>query len=716
MEPGSRAGRGDASEPRPDGSVGAVLVDAAGTLRDVSPAVRRLLPGAVGSAPSLAEAGDGLVDAATGREGIVDLVTAARRLRVPSSTVFAVSDPGPRLLHVEAVPTGRTGEAVLLVLQPVDGLRQNGLQHEALALLARSALRAETARELLQETAETVAATMRVPYVVILQRDGPRTLTTRAAYGWAVAPPHAIWSLPIEPGQVLARALDAPGPVVVPALAADASLARHGALRGSSSGGAVWVPIGGATTAYGLLGVLTAEPRLLRADEAAFLDSVARLLTAAVVRLEREERIRGQALHDGLTGLANRTLLQDRLEQSLALRRRAGGRVAVLVMDLDGFKEVNDTLGHAAGDEVLRTIARRVDEVTRRADTVGRLGGDEFAVVLSEVVDEEDALTAAEHLRDAVTQPMTVAGMDLALEGSVGIAIAPDHGESQGELLRRADAAMYRAKRTATGVRLYSAAEASPTAGIGRLAALRNALEDGQLVLHYQPEVDLRDGRVRSREALVRWQHPDEGLIPPRDFLPLVERSGLAVALTEYVLRQALSDAARWRAAGDGSVLTVNLSRQSLLATGIVDVALGALRDAGLAVTDLLVDVPETAVATDPAAALGALHAFAAAGIATTVDDFAVGPSLLPLLASVPSPRVKLAPQLVDAMEADGGGSAPVVRRLVDLVHDLGRTAVAEGVESDVALKALSSLECDAAQGYLLGRPEPIVPPPGRSG
>lgn len=389
-------------------------------------------------------------------------LTSVTRAGIGIPAAEALKEHG-REAEVMAMSTGDEEPPIGVVLADGDGtIVEMGAaasrlvhQHDAVARIAFAALQSPSLREVLATTATTVADTLHLPYVVVLEVDGATTLTTRAAHGWGGSPPNAVWSLHYGTGEVLDRALDAAVPVVVPDMSREPSLTRHAALRGSREGSAIWMPIRRHGSRYGVLGVLTATRRAFRADEVAFVEGVARVITAAIERLEREERIRLQALHDPLTGLANRTLLQDRLQHALAARRRVGDRVGLLVLDLDRFKEVNDSLGHSVGDELLQHTARRLEAATRASDTCARLGGDEFAVVLTQVRDVGDVISAAHHVRVSLEEPLTVAHATVIAPSSIGIAIAPDHGQAPEDLLRSADIAMYDAKRTATGVAIF---------------------------------------------------------------------------------------------------------------------------------------------------------------------------------------------------------------------------------------------------------------------
>ena len=414
-----------------------------------------------------------------------------------------------------------------------------------------------------------------------------------------------------------------------------------------------------------------------------------------------------QALHDALTGLANRTLFRDRIDQALRVRRRACNRAAVLVMDLDGFKEINDSLGHAAGDEVLVELGRRLTETLRGSDTVARLGGDEFGVLLPEARVPEDVLTAVERIRAAIERSVTVQGLPLSLEASIGIALYPDDGDDVETLVRCADGAMYHAKREKLGWAFYDT-NCIPQ-GTNRLTIvgeLRRALDQRELILHYQPKAFLSDGEVRSVEALIRWSHPDRGLVPPDEFIPVAQQTGLIKPLTLYVIDEALRQCRSWQDEGVRLAIAVNLSTRSLVDPDFPAQVAGLLEHWNVEPSLLEFEITESSMLADPARTKQILEQLAEMKIRLSIDDFGTGYSSLAYLKRLPVSEIKIDRSFVMNMDNDED-DAIIVRSTIDLGRNLGLDVVAEGVESPETWDLLTSLGCTAAQGYYLGRPVP---------
>ncbi|HEY3239215.1 MAG TPA: EAL domain-containing protein [Acidimicrobiia bacterium] len=425
---------------------------------------------------------------------------------------------------------------------------------------------------------------------------------------------------------------------------------------------------------------------------------------------DREEALTRLALHDPLTGLSNRALLMDRLGQALDRQQRSGGLVAVLFIDLDRFKAVNDSLGHATGDQLLVAVASRLRHVLRPTDTVARLGGDEFAVVCDHLEDEADVADIAERLRRALVAPVTIDGQDVKTSASIGVALARSPGASPEDLLRDADTAMYQAK--GGGRNRFEIFEpgmrARSVARRGLAEELRLALERNELRVFYQPEVDLTDESVTGMEALVRWQHPSRGLLAPSEFIQVAEETGLVVPLGEWVLREACQEMARRSGAPgqEGARVSVNLSARQLGQAGLVDTVRNVLRQTGLAPTRLCLEITESGLMDDVEHALGALVDLKALGIHLAIDDFGTGYSSLSYLRRFPVDVVKLDRSFVAGLGADPAATA-IVAAALNLSHALGFGVVAEGVETKEQLVTLRALRCDRAQGYFWSRPVP---------
>jgi diguanylate cyclase (GGDEF)-like protein len=414
-----------------------------------------------------------------------------------------------------------------------------------------------------------------------------------------------------------------------------------------------------------------------------------------------------QALHDGLTGLPNRTLLGDRTSQAIRQADRELVPVALLLIDLDRFKEVNDTLGHRYGDQLLMQVGERLRTGLREVDTVARLGGDEFAVLLPKIASAEGAIVVARKLQAALEEPFTLDDLTLDVEASIGLALYPDHGNDPDELLQRADIAMYAAKDTHAEFVLFDAKldQHSPRR-LALLGELRRAIEDGQLVLHYQPIVDTHTDKVLSVEALVRWQHPERGLLPPADFIPLAERTGLITPLTHYVLKAALRQCRQWRQAGHELTVAVNVSARRLLDLGFPDEVAGLLATWEVPARLLVVEITESTIMSDPAHALEVLGRLDRMGVQVAIDDFGTGYSSLAHLKSLPVHELKVDRSFVMHMTSNAS-DAVIVRSTVDLGRNLGLRVVAEGVEDALTWRELDALGCNAIQGYYVSRPIP---------
>jgi diguanylate cyclase (GGDEF)-like protein len=420
-------------------------------------------------------------------------------------------------------------------------------------------------------------------------------------------------------------------------------------------------------------------------------------------------RLRHQALHDGLTDLPNRALLYRHIERAITTAGREEGLAALLLIDLDRFKEVNDTLGHDRGDDLLVEVAARLRGTLRRGDTLARLGGDEFAVLLCDLPDRSTVADLAARLHEALRRPFSLNGVAVELEASIGAALCPEHGSDVNTLVQRADVAMYEAKRTNAAVATYSRDRDPHSADrLGLLAELRRALACDELVLHYQPKVAIGDRRVIGVEALVRWQHPERGLLGPGEFVPLAERTGTVSELTSWVIDAALAQCARWRAAGLDLPVAVNLAAANIVDPALPDMVAVALERHGVTGDRLECEISEDTVMTDPARAMDVLGRLRAMGLRLSLDDFGTGHSSLAYLKRLPLDEVKIDRSFVIGMAGDEN-DAVIVRSTIDLARNLGLDVVAEGVEDEATLRGLGELRCDVAQGFHLSRPLPAA-------
>ncbi len=419
-----------------------------------------------------------------------------------------------------------------------------------------------------------------------------------------------------------------------------------------------------------------------------------------------EETLRRQARHDALTDLPNRTLLSERVEQALNAARRDDRPLALFLLDLDRFKDINDTLGHHIGDALLREIAGRLQGMLRNADTVARLGGDEFAILLPGA-DEAGARRVAAALLQVLDAPVALAGHTLHTAASVGIALYPTHGSDLDTLLRHADVAMYAAKNAHAGVTVYATAlDVSSIDRHALMTDLRQAITDNTLTLHYQPLASLHTGEVVGLEALLRWIHPKRGLIPPDQFIPLAEQTGLIGAVTSWVLEEALRQWTLWERLGSHPVVQVNLSMRDVQDLCLPDQVAMLLHRHTVPPAQLTLEITESALMADPVRARDVLTRLAALGVRLAIDDFGTGYSSLGYLRELPVHEVKIDQLFVRGMH-EHAKDAAIVHSIVALGHALGLTVVAEGVETRAMWDLLEALGCDMAQGYYISRPLP---------
>ena len=423
-------------------------------------------------------------------------------------------------------------------------------------------------------------------------------------------------------------------------------------------------------------------------------------------RLSQQEKLRHQAMHDALTDLPNRACLFERMRQTRQERGGAAGAAALLMLDLDRFKEINDTLGHVTGDRLLCEIAGRLRGRLEPGGLLARLGGDEFAVLLPDA-DRARAQSAAMRLAEALAAPFDLEGMSLQVEGSVGIALSPEHGRDPGLLLQRADVAMYMAKRHRRTVCVYDPqVDANSLRHLALHGELREAIDRDSLELHYQPKIDLSTESVVGAEALLRWSHPQHGPLSPVEFIPLAERTGLIKPLTHWVVRHALEEAARWAATGLTLPMSVNCSARNLLEEDLPR-TIGALLDrSGVEASRLVLEITETAIIEDPARSLRVLKELAALGVKISIDDFGTAYSSLDYLRKLPAAELKIDRSFVSGLGRDAG-DAMIVRATVRLARDFGLQSVAEGIESRQVMDMLRSFGCHQGQGHYFSPPLP---------
>ncbi len=417
-----------------------------------------------------------------------------------------------------------------------------------------------------------------------------------------------------------------------------------------------------------------------------------------------EERISYAAHHDALTGLPNRKLFSEQLEQALK-RVRRGERLAVLYLDLDHLKRVNDTLGHSVGDKLLKGVADRLRGCVRDIDLVARLSGDEFAIIQTSIGRPSDAADLATRARETIHEPFDLDGHQVIVDISVGISIAPNDATELNELLKTADIALYEAKNTGRGTYCFYQTEMNERMQTrSKLERdLQSALTNGEFELFYQPIVDLEDNKIKTFEALLRWRHPERGLVSPTEFIPIAEETGLIVPLGEWVLRTACAEAANWP---DDIGIAVNVSAIQLTSKNLINAVLGAIASAGLSASRLILEITESVFLENTFANLATLKSVHELGVRFAMDDFGTGYSSLGYLVSFPFSKIKIDRSFIAGL-ADKTESRAIVRAIADLARNLNMRIVAEGVETAEQREQARMLGCTDIQGYLVSAPRP---------
>lgn len=428
-------------------------------------------------------------------------------------------------------------------------------------------------------------------------------------------------------------------------------------------------------------------------------------MQSAIAR--REDQITYQASHDALTGLPNRALFMDRMTQSIELAKRTGAAVGMIMMDLDRFKEINDTLGHHFGDRLLIEIGRRISQTLRSSDTVARLGGDEFAIKFT-TSDISHASEVAYRISGALQAPFVLGDISIDVSASMGIALSPMHAEDAATLMKRADIAMYDAKKNHIAVAMYEpGSDEQNLRRLSLMTELRQAISRDELELYYQPKLQMTSEQTMHCEALVRWKHVKHGLMRPDEFIPLAEQSGNIGLLTKWVLRRAIRQCAEWNRSGHELTVAVNLSALDLFDSELPTFVSGLLADAGLAPTRLVLEITESALMKDPAYALKILRDLKSRGVTLSIDDFGTGYSSLAHLKRLPVDELKIDKSFVLNLSEADSDDLVIVRSTIELGHNMGMIVIAEGVETPEAWQMLKSLGCDLAQGFLMSPPIP---------
>jgi len=593
--------------------------------------------------------------------------------------------------------------------QAEERIHNQALRQRLIAEFGQQAFASSDVEDVLSRAVELVTVALKADFCNVLELDeSGKQLLIKAASGW----PNEIMmrrTVPIRPGGRLEFVLSRREPLIIEDLAkdersADSSLMRVGARSG------IQVPISGTAGTFGILSAHARAERHFGQDEANFLQSVANILAVAIERRSAEERLERLAQFDSLTGLPNRHLFHDRLLKTVAHARRSGEPMAVLFIDLDHFKLVNDTQGHSAGDKLLKEAAARLSQCVRSGDTVGRFGGDEFGAIVSELGKPGDAGVVAQKVLDALAQPFKLDAYDTYVSASIGITLFPADGDNPEALVMNADTAMYRAKEQGRNTYQYFTREMNERA-LARVqmeAALRRAIDHKEFLLHYQPKVDLQSRLICGFEALLRWRHPDpeKGLVLPGEFVSVLEDTGLIVPVGEWVLREVCGQIQAWQREGLAvKPVTVNVSARQFQQKDFESIVRHILREAGIDPSLLQFELTESLLMSDPEGAARTLRGLKDSGVKISVDDFGTGYSSLAYLKRFPIDALKIDHSFIRDITTDPE-DAMITLAIIGLAHSLKLKVVAEGVETQEQLELLAANGCDEIQGHLFSVPD----------
>jgi diguanylate cyclase (GGDEF)-like protein/PAS domain S-box-containing protein len=571
--------------------------------------------------------------------------------------------------------------------------------------LGQAALSKRNSAELIAKAVQTVQEGLGAGVVAYIERSGSEAILRRVEGLGSTPSDSAV--VRIAPGNPLAAVLEQSQPVVLngpwpePLPLPFEWMRRYGALA------AVPVPADGGPR--GIVCAFADAAHAFGPEETRFLGAAASMVSAALHRLDSEARLAYLAQFDPLTGLPNRALLADRFSLMIVQARRRNVSLGVLFIDLDDFKLVNDSQGHAAGDELLKLTAARLQDSLRDGDTVARISGDEFAVILGDLARPDDAALVAQKILDRLAAPLYIQDQEVVVTASIGVATFPADGDNAETLLGAADAAMYRAKQSGRNAFQFFTADINQrTRARAQMGLeLRRALERREFSLAYQPKIDLVSGNPCGAEALLRWKHPERGLVAPVEFIPVLEETGLIVPVGEWVLRRACEDLKEWqRQGGPAMPVAVNLSARQFRQHDLEDRIRAIVTAAGVDPSLIELEITESQLMHDPDHATRVLRALGAAGVRIAIDDFGTGYSSLAYLTRFPLASLKIDRSFV-ADVLDDEADATIVRTIVDMAHTLGFTVIAEGVELDSQAAFLRALGCEQAQGYLFARPMP---------
>ncbi len=583
-----------------------------------------------------------------------------------------------------------------------DAIRTHALRQEAIAIYGQYALETRDIDKLIANAAAISTSGLDVTHSAVYRLSGTADpLLQIAGVGWRADTP-----VSVERESSTGRALLAGTPVIIDDVRdpGDNLAPAHVIAEGLCSGIEVVIPT--ADGAFGVIGAYSREASRFSKDDASFLMAIATSLGTAIGRKRAEERLAYVAQFDALTGLPNRTLFRDRLSQAMTRAERGGSQLAVMLLDLDRFKEINDTLGHRAGDRLLQAVAERLTSVLRTVDTVARLGGDEFTVILEDAESVDAVTLVAEKVVGALARPFPLDDQEYFLTVSAGITMYPSNPGDIETLIMNADVAMYDAKDKGKNNFQFYRAEmnAMKQERLSLEGQLRRATERGELFIQYQPQTDLRTNRIVGAEALLRWRHPELGLIEPNHFIPIAEQTNLILQIGKWVLHHACAQNVAWQRAGMPRVrVAVNVSARQFRAELLETVAT-ALEQTGLAPDCLELEITEGLLIEDPDAASAVLTELKALGVHVAIDDFGSGYSSLSYLKHFPLDSLKIDRGFVRDLSFDPD-DASIARAIIALGHSLDLKVIAEGVETPQQLAFLRDHHCDVVQGFLFGAP-----------
>ena len=590
--------------------------------------------------------------------------------------------------------------------QAEEKIRDQARRQRLIAEFGQQVLASTDLADVLNRAVDLVSSTLNSDFCNLLEldRDG-KHLMFRAAVGWP-----AEWIgrrvVPVRAGTRADLVLSRREPLIVEDYDRDTDasspfLSEFGVRSG------IVAPLFGTTGTFGILSAHALQPRRFTEEEVNFLRNVAYIVAVAIERSKSEERLAYLAQFDSLTGLPNRHLFHDRLTQTMVQAKRSGRPMAMLFIDLDRFKLVNDTLGHGTGDRLLKEAAIRLTQCVRSGDTVGRFGGDEFGAILADLGAGGDAGLVAQKIIEALERPFSLEGNETYVTASIGITLFPDDGEEAGALIMNSDTAMYRAKERGRNNYQYFTREMNERA-LARVqmeTALRRAIERGEFRLHYQPKVDLRSGEICGAEALLRWQHPERGMTAPEEFIPVLEDTGLIVPVGEWVMREACGQTMAWKRAGLAALpVAVNLSARQFQQKDLEATVRDIFADSGVDPSLIQFELTESLLMKEPEAAARTLRGLKRAGAKISVDDFGTGYSSLAYLKRFPIDALKIDRAFIREVTTDPEDAA-ITLAIIGLAHGLKLRVVAECVETESQLNFLSTHACDEMQGYYFSEP-----------